>query len=248
MKKLLLLVIVAVLSACSSEPKFTKNPVDVKITKLRADKNVKTFTIILEDMEMESNTFSADVFKHKYTTLIEYKDDTIVDTKIGDWERVPKTYFWKRENDLGMEVASMDSTGTLSKVAAPAGYSNYVGNSRYGYWNGGFWSWYGRYAMFSTMFHMMSPTPYGYYGSYRSSYRGSRPYYGPSTTNSSGGKSTAYGTTSKSMRSQKPGFFSRRASNSSWSKSSSSPYNRKSGVGSSRYGGRSRSGGGGFGK
>lgn len=251
MKNLVLLVIISLLVSCSSKPKFTKNPVDTKITKLRADKNIKTFTILLEDMEMESNTFSADVFKHKYTTLIEYKDDTVLQTKVGTWERVTKTYFWKRENDLGMEVASMDSSGVLSKVATPAGYTNYVGNSRYGSWSGGYWSWYGRYAMYSTMFHMMSPTPYGYYGSYYNSYRGSRSYYGPSSSNSTGGKSTAYGTTSSTMKSSKPNFFSRRANNSSWSKSSSSPYNRKSGVGSSRYGSgrsRSRSGGGGFGK
>ena len=35
-----------------------------------------------------------------------------------------------------MQIVTKDSTGKVAKVVAPAGYVNYVGNSRYGHWQG----------------------------------------------------------------------------------------------------------------
>jgi len=60
----------------------------------------------------------------------------------------------------------------------------YVGNSKYGEWKqnssgNSFWSWYGKYALFSTLFF---PRPYYYpynsWNSWNNNYRQNRPYFG----------------------------------------------------------------------
>ncbi len=60
----------------------------------------------------------------------------------------------------------------------------YVGNSEYGEWKkddqgSSFWSWYGKYALFSNLFFF--PPSYYHYGSWNrwnNNYRHKKPYYG----------------------------------------------------------------------
>ena len=111
------------------------------------------------------------------------KHDTAY-SKITDWKIVSPVFFNANIDNMGMELASKVN-GKLSKSVVPPGYSNYIGNEKYGQWqkdNSGnnFWSFYGRYAFMSSMFYMaMMPVRYSMWNNYHTNYRGTnRPYYG----------------------------------------------------------------------
>jgi len=231
------------LKSCISAPNSnTKSPVDELIKEMN---DVSNFSIILYDMEFEENTFSNDIYRQKYQIVTPKKDGEI-DVKETEWKDVSSKFFQANVNNMGMEIVSKVD-GKLSKTAVPAGYSQYVGNPQYGQWsnNGGssFWEFYGKYAMMSSLFNMMSPINRGSYDDYSRNYRNTnRPYYG-----TSGG--TTFGTAS-TMKS--------RGTTSSWGKSQSAFKSsvqkrvRRSSSSSTRTGRSSsstyRSRGGGFGK
>lgn len=226
----------------SSAKAYAKSPVDELIKEMS---DISNFSIILYDMEFEENSFSNDIYRQKYQIITPKKDGEI-DVKETGWKDVSSKFFQANVNNMGMEIASKVD-GKLSKTAVPAGYSQYVGNPQYGQWNnnGGssFWEFYGKYAMMSSLFNMMSPVNRGSYDDYSRNYRNTnRPYYG-----STGG--AAYGTAST---------LKNRGTTSSWGKSqsafkssvqkrvsrSSSSTKRTGRSSSSSY----RSRGGGFGK
>lgn len=233
---LVLIAMLALLTACGGN-KFVKSPLDEVIRDLPTD---KPFTIILYDMDAEGS-FST-TYKHQYQ-IIKEDDSGEVTEEITPWMKVGEREFNTHIDNMGMEVASRDSTGTLTKEVAPPGYSNYVGNSRYGHWQTGsggssFWAFYGQYAFMSSMLRMtMFPVSYGYYNDWYGGYRGTgRPYYGPAG-------SRYYGTGSAYSRSSNP--------NSSWNSKSQSFRNKvrsRTSRSSSRSGSTSRSRSGGFGK
>jgi len=202
--KIFSLLFIFILIACSSGRSFTKSPVDTYIRDLSSE---KTFTIVLHDLDVDGSFFKT--YKHQYKIITEPNGEPKV--AISKWFEVSKEFFFKHENDLGMELASKDSLGKLHKNVAPAGFSNYVGNRRYGQWSngngGGFWSFYGKYAMMSSMFNMMSGPRYSYYNDYNRNYRNSRSYYGPKS-----GGSSYYGTYGKHTQKSRPNFFKRKAS------------------------------------
>ncbi len=220
--------------------KYQKEGLDKVIEK---NSHLSDFTVILKDMDYQ------DKYKHQYQVVYP-KSDTTFDTKTTQWYEVSDRFFKQNLNNLGMEIASKKD-GKLTKNVAPAGYSNYVGNEKYGTWrqrNGSsFWEFYGKYAMLSSIFNMATfPARQSYWNNYYSSYRNSgRDYYGPSgyygtknyVNKTSSGRNTSWGA--------KPQSFRERV-RSRVNKSSSSRI-RRSG---SRYSGgsnyRSRSGG--FGK
>ena len=121
---------------------FQKSPLDEIIQNIPRD---EMFTIILNDMNAEGN-FSKSYF-HKYQII---RDNQINDARevVSDWHEVGEKEFNNYINDMGMEIASRDSTGKLTKTVAPPGYNNYVGNQKYGRWEnrGGssFWAFYGQ--------------------------------------------------------------------------------------------------------
>ncbi len=174
--------------------------------------------------------------------------------EITSRKQVSEDYFFRNENNMGMEIASKKD-GKVSKEVAPAGFSNYVGNEKYGQWKqrsdgSSFWEFYGKYAMMTTLFSALTgPMIYrSHYMDYRSNYYGTgRPYYGRT---SSGGY--AYGTRSSYMRKSNPSFYNRRSSKSSWSSKSRSASSYSSSSSSSSTSrsssGSMRSKGGGFGK
>ena len=216
---------------------FQKSPLDEIIQNIPRD---EMFTIILNDMNAEGN-FSKSYF-HKYQII---RDNQINDARevVSDWHGVREKEFNNYINDMGMEIASRDSTGKLTKTVAPPGYNNYVGNQKYGRWEnrGGssFWAFYGQYAFMSSMLRMSSyPVSRGYYRDWRGNYAGTnRRYYGPS----SGGRSY-YGTNSA--------YNNSRNSRSTWGSKSTSFKNNVTSRTSRSSGsfGSSRSSGGGYGK
>ena len=195
MKKITILLLVATLvslgiTSCGNSNKrstkatFQKNPVDDIVKELTNEQN---FSIILHDMDY---TEASDTYKHKYQVIVvkelpnvdvkpiaasfitlaqnETEEAIAMDTAyatITDWKKVTPQYFEANMENMGMELASKVD-GKLSKETAPPGYSNYVGNEKYGKWqtdNSGnnFWSFYGRYAFMTSMFHM-AMMPVGY--------------------------------------------------------------------------------------
>lgn len=242
MKKILIIFIAAIaLQSCSCSSEYKKNPVDLLITQMS---DVKPYSIILEDMDVEGS-FSQR-YLHKYKIITE-DSDSIPQSRVTGWEEVPEQYFRKNENNLGMEIASKNYKGELSKSAAPPGYGNYVGNSRYGQWQTGsngnsFWSFYGKYMMMSTMFDLARRPYYrNDYSNYRNGgYRGSRAYYGAKSSTGN----YRYGTNSSYTKQTKPSFFSRKASKRGWSSSSSRSKSSSGTTSRSRTSSsRSRSGG-----
>ncbi len=236
----------------SNSNRFTKSPIDELI---RDMDSISSFVIILYDMDYDE---SADLYKHQYQLLIDIPrgatdttdtTDTI-EQKRTDWNDVSPELFKKHMEDMGMEVASKKD-GVVNKSVSPAGYSNYVGNEKYGHWqqrNGGsFWEFYGKYMFLSSMFRMsMYPVNHGYYNNYRRNYYNTgKSYYG------NNGQKT-YGTSST---------YNKSNSNTRWNKKSSafkqkvnsrvvrSTQNRINSKNNSRYNqSKSRSRSGGFGK
>ncbi len=229
------LIIIALLTSCGGSG-YKKSPLDELIRDLPRD---EVFSIILYDMDEQGN-FSKSYY-HRYQVIREIDND--VSEVITDWAEVGESEFNKHIDNMGMEIAARDSTGKLTKTAAPPGYNNYVGNPKYGRWesSGGssFWTFYGQYAFMSSLFRMsMFPVHRSYYNDWYGNYRGSgRTYYGPT------GGSRYYGTGSGYSRASNP--------KSSWTSSRSSSFKNRVSGRTSRSSGRSsssRSRGGGFGK
>ena len=234
---------------------WQKSPVDEIIRDHSSENN---FSIILLDMDSRSGKYY-----HQYNVIVE-KPDTVL-AKETDWKEVPETYFAQNVDNMGMEIASKKD-GKLSKVAAPAGYTNYIGNEKYGHWvqrdGGSFWEFYGKYAFMSSMFNMMTyPVRRSYWNDYYGGgYYGSRPYYGYNGARTYGtksyttrsGKSTTWASKPSSFKSQVRSQVSRSSSSSksrSYSSGSSYSSSNKTTRSSSRYSSSSsRSRSGGFGK
>ncbi len=241
-------------SSNQSKKRFVKNPVDDII---RDNTMEKSFSIILYDMNVEDMD-GDNRYYHKYAIVKE--QDTVPTIDSTDWKEVDEQYFWENEDNMGMEIASKTEDGKVKKVASPPGYSNYVGNPRYGHWQTNssgqsFWAWYGRYAFMSSMFRMAfyPPIYYSHYSTYRSYYVRGQSYYGGT------GSSPTYGSRSSAVRKSNPNFFQRKANSTAWTKSSSrrntnyrgSSYGKsssKTSSSTSRSGGSYRSSGSSYGK
>ena len=238
-----LLFIIGLLTGCGSNSgKSIRNPLDILDQELI---NVPIYTIILFDMEIKGSIFKT--YRHQYKVISEV--DEQVSNEITEWFEVSKQFFRLNEKNMGMELASKKDGG-VSKSVSPAGYSNYIGNSRYGEWRshsgGSFWSFYGRYAMFNAMFNVFSnPARRSYYNDYRSNYSNtSRSYFGPKTASGRNYYGTYSDNTMKSRKNssrwvKSSSFANKMYSGGNKSTRSGSRYNS-----SSSY--RSRSGG--FGK
>lgn len=230
---------------------YKKEPIDILIRDLSNEQN---FSIILFDMDYEE---ASNRYKHKYDVLVEKEDS--VHVKKTDWLVVSGAFFGKNAENMGMEIASKKD-GKLNKIASPAGYSNYVGNEKYGKWKerdgSRFWEFYGKYAFMSSMFRMaMYPAYYSSWNNYNSNYYGRRSYYGSSSngqrmygTNSSYSKSN----TSSTWNNKSSDFKSRvrnkvqRSTATTTKRTTTKPKTTRS---SSRYSNSStRSRGGSFGK
>ncbi|CCK78484.1 hypothetical protein [Desulfobacula toluolica] len=137
---------------------------------------------------------SREAYFHKY--ILEENGDT----KETDWEKVDANFYDANLEYLGMAVLAKPY-GVFEQdrltQAAPPGMA-YVGNSKYGEWKkddtgNQFWSWYGKYALFSSLFFF--PPSYFHYNSWNSwnnDYRYKKPYFGQTKNGSR--KYGTYGT------------------------------------------------------
>ena len=146
----------------------------------------------------------------------------------------------KRIQALSLDNPIKTEDGEVSETAYPPGYQ-YVGNPKYGRWQTGhsgesFWSFYGKYAMLSSLFNlgMGGRTVYrGDWDDYRRYSSQGRPYYG---------RNREYGTNGSFTRQTKPNFYQRKMTRQTRSNESfRNKVDRR--VGRSRTGYRSRAGG-----
>lgn len=235
----LLVLLALTLTSCGED--FQKSPIDNLI---RDMSDVPAYSVILHDMNVEG-TFFKDYF-HQYE-IVKITPGNEPEKNLTGWVEVPEELFRKHIDHMGMELVSKGEDGKVSKTPSPPGYSNFVGNQRYGRWetrNGqSFWHFYGQYMFLNSMFNMATfPVRRSYYDTYRRDYYGRRAYYGPTVSGS-----RTYGTR---------GRYTRQAySGSSWNRRSSSFKDRvRNSVTRSRSGSRynssrsMRSRSGGFGK
>ena len=120
---------------------------------------------------------SREVYFHKYL------QETNGETQETGWEKVNPSFYEQNINNLGMAILSKPyGEFEPDTMAAPPGMA-YVGNPQYGEWKkddrgNSFWSWYGRYAFFSSLFFPSYPYYYGSWNRWRTGYRYQKPYYG----------------------------------------------------------------------
>ncbi|MBU8849999.1 MAG: hypothetical protein KOO64_10685 [Desulfobacterales bacterium] len=146
----------------------------------------------------------------KETYFHKYMLEQDGETKETDWEKVNAALYDANFEYLGMAILAKPY-GVFEQdrltQAAPPGMA-YVGNAKYGEWkkdNTGnqFWSWYGKYALFSMLFNMR-PSYYSYnsWNGWNNNYRNTRPYFGKTQKGF-----RKYGTSGTLVK-QSPGFQS----------------------------------------
>lgn len=185
---LILLSISALLYSCSSNETTGTFPPDSEITDpldsiISTLQNDNVFEIVLKESNYNH--------QHKYQIITE-KDttDPLTNEKFitpafneTPWLYVTTSFYNKNINNTGMTIASKDSTGVITKVESPPGYSRYVGHHHYGYWSRGLWCFLPRYGSLNSRFNTTSNPIYrADYHDYKTNYQNKKSYYGTTST------------------------------------------------------------------
>ncbi len=212
-------VAIVMMNLCTGRSSSSSDKYAIPPALLIADSmnNQANFSIILADMEYEDKTFGKDIFRHKYQIIT--PDSSGVDMTETGWKDVNERYFADNINNLGMTIVSKVD-GKLNQEIMPAGYSQYVGNEKYGRWverdGGSFWEFYGRYAMMRSLFNLGTPITRTSYDDYSKNYRGqSKPYYGTPSMSSTRGTGSSWAKQSSSFKNSVQSKVSRSATPSS---------------------------------
>lgn len=168
------------------------------------------YSLILHDLRVEDGFMPDYALQFKVLTAsgqrVSGRDTLVYEEKKTDWLAVAEADYVRYENFVGMVVASKSLNGqrTGSQQAYPAGYQ-YVGNPSYGFWGGGgFWQFYGQYALMRDLMGGWNVGRSDWEG-YRRNREQGRPYYGP---RGSSGQST-FGTRGSQTKKTRPGFYNR---------------------------------------
>lgn len=192
------------LMACGS-----KDPVKELISDLD---RYPEYSLIVDDTRVERSLFSSYALRFQTLTAsgqrIAGRDTLVYKKGRTDWMEVSEKIFYRYQNYVGMVVASKSRDGhrTSTNQAHPPGYQ-YVGNSQYGFWGaGGFWQFYGQYALMRDLMGGWG-VGRGDWENYRRSRERGRPYYGPVKS----GRPT-FGTRGSQTAKTRPQFYQRQQS------------------------------------
>ena len=172
------------------------------------------YSLIVDDTRIEDHSFFPD-YALRFQVLtasgqrVAGRDTMVYQERRTDWMEVGEKTFYRYENYVGMVVASksLDGRRTSTNQAHPPGYQ-YVGNPQYGSWGGGgFWQFYGQYALMSNLMGGGWRVGRGDWEGYRRNRAGGRPYYGPVQ----GGR-TAFGSRGSQTQKTRPQFYQRQQS------------------------------------
>ncbi len=172
------------------------------------------YSLIVDDTRIEDSSFFPN-YALRFQVLtasgqrVAGRDTMVYQERRTDWMEVGEKTFYRYENYVGMVVASksLDGRRTGTNQAHPPGYQ-YVGNPQYGSWGGGgFWQFYGQYALMSNLMGGGWRVGRGDWEGYRRNRAGGRPYYGPVQ----GGR-TAFGSRGSQTQKTRPQFYQRQQS------------------------------------
>lgn len=90
--------------------------------------NEYAYTILLQDMDLKGEQYY-----HKYNTIKINKNHSVNVVKSG-WKKVSDDVFALHEDNLGMEIRSKRPDGKINNLFSPPGFTNFIGNETYGYW------------------------------------------------------------------------------------------------------------------
>ena len=143
------------------------------------------YSLIVDDTRIEDPSFFPDYFlRFQVLTAsgqrVAGRDTIVYEERRTDWMEVREETFYRYEKYVGMVVASksLDGRRTGTSQAHPPGYQ-YVGNPHYGFWGGGgFWQFYGQYALMRDLMGGWG-VGRGDWEDYRRNRERGRPYYGP---------------------------------------------------------------------
>ena len=171
------------------------------------------YSLIVDDTRIEDSSFFPDYFlRFQVLTAagqrVAGRDTIAYEERRTDWMEVKEETFYRYEKYVGMVVSSksLDGRRTGTSQAHPPGYQ-YVGNSQYGFWGGGgFWQFYGQYALMSSLMGGWN-VGRGDWEDYRRNRGRGRPYYGPTK----GGQPT-FGSRGSQTQKTRPQFYQRQQS------------------------------------
>ena len=172
------------------------------------------YSLIVDDTRIEDPSFFPD-YALRFQVLtasgqrVAGRDTMVYQERRTDWMEVGEKTFYRYENYVGMVVASksLDGRRTGTNQAHPPGYQ-YVGNSQYGFWGGGgFWQFYGQYALMRDLMGGGWRVGRGDWEDYRRNRERGRPHYGPVQ----GGRPT-FGSRGSQTQKTRPQFYQRQQS------------------------------------
>ena len=142
------------------------------------------YSLIVDDTRIEGSFFPDYALRFQVLTAagqrVAGRDTIVYEERRTDWMEVREETFYRYEKYVGMVVASksLDGRRTGTSQAHPPGYQ-YVGNPQYGFWGGGgFWQFYGQYALMRDLMGGWG-VGRGDWEDYRRNRERGRPYYGP---------------------------------------------------------------------
>jgi len=167
------------------------------------------FSLIVDDLRIEDSFFPDFFLRFKILTAsgqkVAGRDTVVYQERTTDWYEVSEAVFGRYEHFVGMVVASKSRDGRTTDVrqAHPPGY-RHVGNPHYGFWGaGGFWQFYGQYALMRDLMGGWRVNRGDYQDYQRNRERG-RPYFGPVQK----GRPT-FGSRGTMTQKTRPGFYQR---------------------------------------
>jgi hypothetical protein len=171
------------------------------------------YSIIVDDLRIDEGLFPEYFLRLRFLTAagqrVAGRDSVVYSERQTDWHGVKQHVFARYQNFVGMVVASKDRDGrrTGADQAHPPAYS-YVGNPHYGSWGaGGFWQFYGQYAMMQNLMGGWRVNRADY-GDYRQSRDRGGPYYGPTQRGR-----TTFGSRGTLNQKTRPNFYKRYSAN-----------------------------------
>lgn len=171
------------------------------------------YSLIVDDTRIEGSFFPDYSLRFQVLTAagqrVAGRDTIVYEERRTDWMEVREETFYRYEKYVGMVVASksLDGRRTGASQAHPPGYQ-YVGNPQYGFWGGGgFWQFYGQYALMRDLMGGGWRVGRGDWEDYRRSRERGRPYYGPTK----GGQPT-FGSRGSQTQKTRPQFYQRQQS------------------------------------
>lgn len=174
----------------------------------------KAYTILLEDMNLKDGQYV-----HKYCVL-DFTNST-VEVSHTKWKDVDDHFFYLHEDNLGMEILSKREDGKLNNLVTPPGFTNVIGNDKFGSWglnsDTEYWQFKNEFSSLETDLGLKGLVVLkSEFVEYEQKYLNNRPYYGPKTNSS--GDSTKYGTRSHHWFIMYPLFYTRRTNSNNFTK------------------------------